>query len=112
MAKVKLTKDELQKLQTIQSNSRAAVYEFGQISLAEIDLQKRKDAALNYLNNLRNEESELAKVLEEKYGTGNINITTGEFEAAETVATGADSVELPKLDKNDDESKEEEAAEE
>ena len=101
MATNKLTQEELQKLQQIQSSNTAVVQEFGQIALAELDLQNRRKNAENFLANLRNDETELAKSLEEKYGRGSINIETGEFISEDPIPTGAESVELPKLEKEE-----------
>lgn len=101
MAVNKLTQEELQQLQQIQNNQRAVVQEFGQIALAQLDLDKRQENAETFLNNLRNSESELAKALEEKYGPGNINLESGEIVTQEPIATGTDSVDLPEIQKEE-----------
>ena len=101
MATNKLTQEELQQLQQIQSSNQAVVQEFGQIALAELELEKRRENAESFLDNLRQNEASLGKSLEDKYGRGNINLETGEFISADPIPTGADSVELPKLEKEE-----------
>lgn len=98
MANNKLTKEELQSLTDIRNKNNAVVQEFGNIALAQLDLDKRQENAENFLNNLRQEESNLAKELEDKYGRGNINLETGEFVSDEPIATGAESVDLPQIE--------------
>lgn len=111
MAVNKLTEEELQQLQQIQNQNRAVVQEFGQIALAELDNDKRRENAENYLENLRKSEADLAKALETKYGRGNINLETGEFISEDPIPTGADSVDLPKVETDKAEVETEEPAE-
>jgi len=79
MANQKLTQEELDKLQEIQQKNAALIQELGQIKLGEINLQKREENAEEYLSNLRKEEGDLAKELEDKYGQGSIDLEKGEF---------------------------------
>lgn len=79
---MKLTKEEIQSLETIQKQNRGLINELGQISLAEHNLKERKEAAIKYLSLLKQNESELAKALEDKYGKGRVNTETGEFTPA------------------------------
>ena len=101
MAVIKLTDEELQSLQQIQSNNQAIVREFGQIALAELDLDRRRENAETFLENLRKAEADTAKALEDKYGRGNINMETGEFISEDPIPTGAPDVSLPKLEKEE-----------
>lgn len=84
MANQKLTQEELDKLQEIQQKNAALIQELGQIKLGEINLQKREENAEEYLSNLRKEEGDLAKELEDKYGQGSIDLEKGEFIPAPT----------------------------
>lgn len=106
MATNKLTQEELQQLQQIQTNNRAVTQEFGQIAILQLDLNNRKANAETYLDNLRKSEVELAKALEDKYGKGSINLETGEIETEDPIPTGAPAVEIPKLQKQGEEKKE------
>ena len=75
----KLTEEELKQLAQFRTNSEILLREFGQISLLELQLEKRREVAEN--NVAKNEENQVAfsKTLQEKYGVGNINLDTGEF---------------------------------
>lgn len=75
----KLTQEELEKIDNIGKNRNTLVTELGQIKLAEINLEKRTDAAEAYMDQLNTQENELAKYLEAKYGNGSVDIKTGEF---------------------------------
>lgn len=77
----KLSEEEVNQLKSIQSNNEAVVIEFGKISLSELSLSERKERAQNYLVQLKASEVTLAKALEEKYGKGTVNTSTGEFTA-------------------------------
>ena len=75
----KFSPEELQKLQNLQTQTTNIVNAFGQLKISEL----RLDSQLNYLKDqlelLKNQESELAKSLSEKYGKGTLNAETGEF---------------------------------
>ena len=93
MANQKLTREELEKLQEIQQKNAALVQELGQIGLMQLNLDKRQENAEAYLDNLRKEESAFAKELEEKYGTGSIDLEKGEFIPSEQSAPAASAQE-------------------
>lgn len=90
MANQKLTREELEKLQEIQQKNQALVNELGQIGLAQLNIDKRQENAETYLENLRKEESTFAKELEDKYGTGSIDLEKGEFIPSENPATAVE----------------------
>lgn len=79
MANQKLTQEELDKLQELQQKNSVLINELGTISLAEINIAKRKEAAENFLAELREAENDLVKSLEETYGAGSIDLQKGEF---------------------------------
>ena len=84
MKAIKLTEEEVQALEKIKSHNESAVKEFGLISIAQLNLDKRKERAETFLTNLKNSEIAIAESLEEKYGKGTVNLTTGEFNAIST----------------------------
>jgi hypothetical protein len=91
MENQKLTEEELQKIGELQQKNNAVVAELGQIELIKMNVHARREAAEKYLAELREEEDTLGKELSDKYGSGSINLETGEFvpapeEAAEEVA--------------------------
>jgi len=76
---MKLTKEEIQTLKILKENTEKITKEFGLIKLAQINIKKREDDAINLLNTLKKQEKEVVKVLEEKYGQGSIDIDKGTF---------------------------------
>lgn len=79
MNKVKLAEEELKSLLSVRENGKLIVQEFGQITIAEENLKQRKSSAIEFFNKLRQQETELAKQLEDKYGKGTVDTDTGEF---------------------------------
>ena len=79
MANKKLTTDEIQRITEHQQKNNALATELGQIELIKLNLQTRREAAEKFLEELRDEEKELGKELTDKYGSGSINLETGEF---------------------------------
>lgn len=93
MENQKLTQEELQKIAELQQRNNAVVSEFGQIELARMGVDARRENAEAYLAELRKEEEEFGKELSDKYGSGSIDLESGEFvpapEAAEAPAEEA-----------------------
>jgi hypothetical protein len=79
MKNKKLTKEEMSQIETVKQKSQAIVQELGQIELLNLDLKSRKDSALTFLEELKQEEKELAQALEAAYGKGTIDLEKGEF---------------------------------
>jgi hypothetical protein len=79
MENTKLTTEEIEKFQSIQQKNNLIVNELGNIELIKLQVEKRKNEALNFLQNLREEEQTFGKELSEKYGDGSIDIEKGEF---------------------------------
>lgn len=75
----KLTQEELQQIQDIQTRSQAVLSELGQIELLKLKLKARRQNAENFLAELEKEEKTLAEFLESTYGKGSINLERGEF---------------------------------
>ena len=103
MANQKLTQEELNQLSELQQKNAALVQELGQISLAEINLDSRKEKAEVFLAELRQSEVDLVKELEDKYGVGSIDLQAGEFipapKAEEAPAEGAAEPEVVEEEK-------------
>jgi hypothetical protein len=79
MENKKLTQEELSQIETVKQKSQAIIQELGQIELLKLDLESRKDNAVTFLQELKQEEKELAQALEAAYGKGTINLEKGEF---------------------------------
>lgn len=98
MANQKLAQKELDQLQELQQKNAALVQELGTISLAEINLEERKDKAEAFLAELRQSEADLVKELEETYGVGSIDLQAGEFIPAPKTEEGdAETVAEPEV---------------
>ena len=96
MANQKLTQEELNQLQELQQKNAALVQELGSISLAEINLDKRKEKAEEFLAELQQAETDLVKSLEDTYGVGSIDLQAGEFiPAPKTEETPAEDAVEP-----------------
>lgn len=85
MANQKLSKEELGKIEEIQKRVQAVKVELGNVGLAEIDLKTRKANIEQYLTETQEQEAEVVKELEEKYGKGSIDLQNGEFIPSEEV---------------------------
>ena len=81
--------EHLGEINSIRGQSTELVYRLGQIEMELIaanqrldELQNAKVAAISEYKQLQNKEAELVKTLTEKYGTGTLNIDSGEFIAS------------------------------
>ncbi len=103
MENQKLTQEELNQLSELQQKNAALVQELGQISLAEINLDARKEGAETFLAELKQAEVDLVKELEDKYGVGSIDLQAGEFipapKAEKAPAAKADEPEVVEEEK-------------
>ena len=83
---VKFTDEELQSLQELQNTYASISTQFGQVKVSRINLERQmenldeveRQLEQNWEEN-RQTESDLVKSLNEKYGAGTLNPTTGEF---------------------------------
>jgi len=98
MANQKLTQKELDQLQELSKKNAALVQELGTISLSEINLDERKVKAESFLAELRQNETDLVKELEDKYGVGSIDLQAGEFiPAPEAPKEASGTAEAPEV---------------
>ena len=74
-----LTQEEIDNIKGLKSKLYNLTTALGEIEITKLDLNNRKILIEKNLVDLFNEEKELAKKLEEKYGKGNISLETGEF---------------------------------
>ena len=79
MENQKLTQEELQTINELQQKNNAVVSELGQIELTRMAVESRRANAEAYLAELRKEEEAFGKELSDKYGTGSIDLASGEF---------------------------------
>ena len=79
MEKVFLTKEEIEKLKVIQNNEANLITQFGQLEYQIQSLNLQKENLKNNITKLQTESSNFGKELQDKYGEGTIDVTTGEF---------------------------------
>lgn len=72
-----VTEQELNALRAVKIDMTNLITELGNIGLAEINLEKRRDNAEAFLEQLQANEASLIKALQEKYGVVNIDLETG-----------------------------------
>jgi len=78
MEKKVLTPEELSKLQELDNKRGQLVEQFGIIEINIQDLELQKEQLIDELSKLKAAELDLGGLLQQKYGDGNIDLTTGE----------------------------------
>jgi len=79
MEKTVLSKEEINKLSSLQQQQDNFVIQLGQIEYQKNLLDQQKDTTKQHIKSFENEQIQLAKQLEEKYGKGTVNLESGEF---------------------------------
>ena len=79
MESKKLDPQEIEQLKLLKENTERIIREFGEIKLAQLNIEKREENAENILRQLKDREKEIVKSLEDKYGQGSIDIERGLF---------------------------------
>jgi hypothetical protein len=73
-----LTPEELSKLQELDNKRGQLVEQFGILEINIQDLELQKEQLIDELSKLKAAELDLGGLLQQKYGDGNINLSTGE----------------------------------
>ena len=73
-----LTPEELSKLQELDNKRGQLVEQFGIIEINIQDLELQKEQLIEELSKLKAAELDLGGLLQQKYGDGNIDLSTGE----------------------------------
>lgn len=81
--KVKLSPEELNELQRINSEVNDITSALGKIEIDKLVLENNRNSLLTRLNELYQSQENLSSELAKKYGDGNIDIISGEFTKAE-----------------------------
>tara|TARA_R110000824_G_scaffold94370_1_gene227721 strand:+ start:102 stop:374 length:273 start_codon:yes stop_codon:yes gene_type:complete len=81
---VKFNEEELKQLQEIQNNYISVQNQFGQLKLAQINLDNREIELEENLKNIQKIEKKFLDSTTEKYGQGSLNPDTGVFTPSET----------------------------
>lgn len=75
----KLTEEEISELNKIQQKNLRVIQQMGQIQISRLNLDEQEKSVEQDLYIVRKEEKELVQTLEQKYGKGSVDISTGEF---------------------------------
>ena len=78
-----LEKEELKKLKSIQTETQAIILELGEVEMMKIQLEKRKNNAKSFLEELEKREKNFTDSIFQKYGKINLNPKTGEINKLE-----------------------------
>ena len=81
MAEQKLTPEEINEIQLIQSTQETLVSGFGELEFQIQTLELQKEKLVEQLETYKIKEKELANQLSQKYGNGTINIEQGTFQS-------------------------------
>lgn len=83
MEKIKLSQEELDKLTKFSDESNNITLSLGQVEVNKAILEGQKSSLLEKLSELQKDQNELAKELQDKYGVGTIDLSSGEFTKTE-----------------------------
>lgn len=78
-APITITQDEIQRILDVDQRWKAIVQELGNIGLAEMQLKDRRESIERFTQETKDLENKAAKILEDKYGKGTVDIKTGVF---------------------------------
>ena len=77
------SEQELKELRELRSKLNQITAQLGQISINEIKIEEAKDKLKKELSILETQESNMAKILTDKYGKGSIDLDSGTFTPSE-----------------------------
>ena len=76
---VKMDKDDLTTLQSLQAETDKLIYNLGQVWVNKEKIQSTEDTLRTRLKEIETKEIEIGKQLSSKYGIGTVDINTGTF---------------------------------
>ena len=74
-----LSEKEINRIKKVKEDFQILISQVGEIEVGIINLKSRKQELEGELTKIQQEEIDIAKELEDKYGKGNISLETGEF---------------------------------
>ena len=80
---VKFATEEIEKIQKLQADLNAIMFQFGQLRVNQIKLEQQEKFLQEQLTQLEQQEKTIAKELTDKYGKGSLDIETGNFSPLE-----------------------------
>jgi len=75
----KLSQEELSTVKSLQEKRQRVTLTLGSIEIAKNDLKSQRESAEQDLYIIIKQEKELIQSLEQNYGRGSVDISTGEF---------------------------------
>ena len=82
-SEVKFSTEDIEKIQKLQSDTNAVMFQFGQLKVSQIKLEQQEKFLQEKLAELEQQEKTIAKELTDKYGKGSLDIETGKFSPSE-----------------------------
>jgi len=79
MEKVFLTKEEIENLKSLQTQESTLIQQLGQLEYQVQTLLLQKENLKQQITNLQKESGTVGKQLQDKYGEGTIDVSSGEF---------------------------------
>ena len=79
----KVTEEELKELESFQQNINVITYQLGQLVLKKLNIIKEEETLNIKYDQLLLKEKEIGDKLQEKYGTAQIDLKTGEITTTE-----------------------------
>lgn len=76
---ITIKKDELRRALAVRQRFAELTHEYGKLAFAQTTLKKEQKSIENRFDDLIKEEEQLISELNDKYGTGALNVETGEF---------------------------------
>lgn len=76
---VEISKEILTQIEELKSNKQVLIQELGEISIAEITLEERKETAETFLSELKKMEKLITETLQKDYGQGTVDLQNGTF---------------------------------
>ncbi len=79
MEKVLLEVQEIESLKKLQEEINGIVTQLGEIEIQKQSIKNLKNQVINKLSELRQSQQQLGSILNDKYGSGTIDLNSGEF---------------------------------
>lgn len=76
---VPIKQEFIEELNNLEKAKKNLVDELGKIGLQELLIEKRRDKAESYLDQINKEEARLSKALQEEYGQGTLDLNNKVF---------------------------------
>lgn len=76
---VEISKEILTQIEELKNNKQILIQELGEISIAEITLEERRETAETFLKELKKMEKAITETLQKEYGDGLVDLQNGTF---------------------------------